>query len=72
VYSEVTGVFVVAIGVYTLARPSSVRSFPAARQWETDPERARQEQRAYAALLGFSAVLGGIALVVLGLLGRMP
>jgi hypothetical protein len=71
-YSEATGVFAVAIGVYALARPLSVRSFPAGREWKDDPEGAKQEQRAYAALVGFAAIFGGLALIVLGLLGRMP
>jgi hypothetical protein len=71
-YAEATGVFAVGVGVYALARPASVRSYPTGQEWEDDPDRARQEQRAYAAILGFAAIFGGLALIVLGLLGRMP
>jgi MFS superfamily sulfate permease-like transporter len=72
VLTEATGVLCVLVGGYALARPLSVRSYPSANQWESDPEQAKQEQRAYAAMAAFSAILGGIALIVLGFLGFGP
>lgn len=71
-FSEATGLFAITLGAYALVRPTSIRGFPTARRWEEAPEDARQEQRAYAALLGFSFVLGGAVLLVLGLLGMAP
>lgn len=70
--TEATGVLCVLAGAYALARPLSVRTYPGADRWESDPEGAEQEQRAYAAMTAFFAILGGIALVVLGLLGYGP
>jgi hypothetical protein len=58
------GACCIALGLFVLARPMSVRSFASARQWEEDPEKAKQEQRAGASLLGFSFVFGGLILVV--------
>lgn len=70
--TEATGVPCVLAGGYALARLLSVRTSPRADRWESDPEGAEQEQRAYAATTAFFAILGGIALVVLGLLGYGP
>jgi len=69
VFIEATGVLCVLAGGYALARPLSIRNYPNANQWEANPEKAKQEQRAYAALAAFSLILGGLALIVLGLLG---
>lgn len=72
VLTEATGVLCVLIGGYALTRPLSVRSYPSADQWESDPQQAKQEQRACAAMAALSAILGGIALIVLGFLGFGP
>jgi hypothetical protein len=72
VLTEATGVLCVLAGGYALARPLSIRNYPTADHWESDPESARQEQRAYASMAALFTILGGIALVVLGLLGRGP
>lgn len=72
VLTEATGVLCVLVGGYVLARPLSIRSYPTADEWESDPEDAKQEQRAYAAMLAFFMILGGIGLVILGLLGSGP
>jgi len=72
VYLELTGAFLIALGVYALARPLSIRSFPSANQWEADPERAKREQRAYAGMTGFFAIVGGLVLIVLGVTGWTP
>lgn len=72
VYLELTGAFLIALGVYALARPLSIRSFPSANQWEAAPERAKREQRAYASMAAFFLVLGGLALVVVGVTGWTP
>jgi uncharacterized membrane protein len=72
VLTEATGVLCVLVGAYILARPLSIRSYPTANEWESDPEDAKQEQRAYAAMLAFFMILGGIALVIFGLLGSGP
>lgn len=72
VYTEGTGVILIAIGASVLVRPMQVRSFASADQWETDPERAKREQRAYATMLGAAAVLSGIFLIGLGLTGAGP
>jgi hypothetical protein len=72
VLTELTGLLAIAVGGYALAKPMLIRTFPTPAEWETDPESARQEQRAYAAMTAFFLILGGIGLVVLGLLGRGP
>jgi uncharacterized membrane protein len=72
VLTEATGILCVLAGGYALARPLSIRTYPSATQWESDPEDAKQEQRAYAAMAAFFMILGGIALIILGLLGRGP
>lgn len=72
VFTELTGVLCLLVGGYALARPLSVRNYPTADQWESDPEAAKQEQRAYAAMAAFFAILAGVALIVLGLLGFGP
>jgi hypothetical protein len=72
VLTEATGVLCLLVGGYALARPLSIRNFPSANQWESDPEKAKQEQRAYAAMTAFFLVLGGLALIVLGFLGFGP
>ncbi|RLM88640.1 hypothetical protein D3D02_11625 [Halobellus sp. Atlit-38R] len=72
VLTEATGVLCVLVGAYALARPLSIRNYPTAEQWESDADNAKQEQRAYAAMTAFFAILGGIALIVLGLLGFGP
>jgi len=72
VLTEATGVLCVLAGGYALARPLSIRSYPRADQWETDPEAAKREQRAYAAMAAFFVILGGIALIILGLRGSGP
>jgi hypothetical protein len=72
VLTEATGVLCVLVGGYALARPLSIRNSPSANQWESESEKAKQEQRAYAAMTAFSVILSGIALVVLGLLGYGP
>lgn len=50
----------------------SVRTYPSAAQWEAEPEQAKQEQRAYAVMASFCAILGGLILIVLGVLGYGP
>ena len=72
VLTEATGVLCVLAGAYALARPLSIRNYPTAEQWESDADKAKQEQRAYAAMTAFFVILGGLALVVLGLLGYGP
>ena len=72
VVTEATGVLCILVGGYALARPLSVRNYPSANQWESDPEQAKQEQRAYAAMAAFFAILGGLTLIVLGVLGFGP
>ena len=72
VLTEATGVLCVFVGGYTLARPLSIRNYPSANRWASDPETAKQEQRAYAAMTAFFVILSGIALVTLGLLGYGP
>ena len=72
VFTEATGVIVIAIGAYVLARPMQIRSFSTPAKWEEDPDGARQEQRAYAAMLGVAAILGGLGLIALGLFGSGP
>jgi hypothetical protein len=72
VLTEATGVLCILTGGYMLARPLSIRTYPSADEWESDPDDARQEQRAYAAMTAFFVILGGIALVVFGLLGYGP
>jgi hypothetical protein len=70
--TEATGVLCLLVGGYALARPLSIRNVPSPNQWEADPETAKQEQRAFAAMTAFFLVLGGIALIVLGILGFGP
>ena len=72
VLTEATGVLLLLVGGYALARPMAIRNFPTADQWETDPEKARKEQRAFATLVAFGSILGGIVLIALGLLGLGP
>ena len=72
VLTEATGVIVIAFGAYVLARPMQIRSFSTPATWEADPEGARQEQRAYATMLGVSAIVGGLVLIGLGLVGSGP
>jgi len=72
VLTEVTGVLCVLAGGYMLARPLSIRTYPSANQWESDPDDAKQEQRAYAAMAAFFTIVGGVTLVGLGLLGYGP
>jgi hypothetical protein len=72
VLTETTGILCVLIGGYALARPLSVRNFPSATQWESDPEQANREQHTYSVMIGVSGILGGIALLVLGFLGFGP
>ena len=72
VLTEATGVLCILGGGYALARPLSIRSYPSPNQWQSDPETAEQKQRAYAARVAFSMVLGGIVLISLGLLGVGP
>ncbi len=72
VLTEATGVLLILGGGYAHARPLSIRNYPSANQWESDPEAAKQEQRAYAARVAFSMILGGITLIILGLLGFGP
>ncbi|RLM41317.1 hypothetical protein DVK00_20230 [Haloarcula sp. Atlit-47R] len=72
VFIEVTGLLCVLAGGYALARPLSIRNYPSANQWESDPDKAKQEQRAYAAMVAFFVILSGIALIILGLLGYGP
>ncbi|MFB6252344.1 MAG: hypothetical protein ABEI27_11795 [Halobellus sp.] len=72
VLTEATGLLCVLIGGYALARPLSIRSYPRADEWKADPEQATQEQRASAAMTAFFAILGGLTLIVLGVLGFGP
>lgn len=72
VLTEATGVLCILGGGYALARPLSIRNYPSANQWESDPEAAKREQRAYAVRVAFSLILGGIVLIVVGLLGFGP
>ena len=72
VLTEATGVLCVLTGGYALARPLSIRTYPTANQWESDPEGAKQEQRAYAAMAAFFMILAGITLIGFGLLGYGP
>lgn len=72
VFTEATGVLCVLAGGYALARPLSIRTYPSANQWESNPDDAKQEQRAYAAMASFFMILGGITLLSLGLLGYGP
>ena len=72
VLTEATGILCVLAGVYALARPLSIRNYPSGKQWESDPENAKQEQRAFAAMIAFFMIIGGIALIVLGLVGHGP
>jgi hypothetical protein len=72
VVTEATGVVCLLLGGYALARPLSVRNYPSAAQWESDPDQAKQEQRAYAAMAAFFAILGGLVLIGLGVLGYGP
>lgn len=69
VLTEVTGVLCILAGGYMLTRPLSIRTYPSANQWESDPESAKQEQRAYAAMAAFFTIVGGITLLIIGLLG---
>ncbi|WP_276273816.1 hypothetical protein [Haloarcula litorea] len=61
------GVVAVAGGVYSVARPLSVRNWVAAEEWDRNPEQAREKQRQYARLMGTFLVGLGIALALLGL-----
>ena len=72
VLTEVTGVLCLLVGGYALARPLSIRNYPSATRWESEPEKAKQEQRAYAAMTGFFVIVSGIVLLILGLLGYGP
>jgi hypothetical protein len=72
VLTEATGVLCVLAGGYALARPLSVRTYPSGTRWESDPEGAKQEQRAYAAMAAFFMIIGGLTLISLGLLGHGP
>lgn len=72
VLTEATGLLCVLGGGYALARPLSIRTYPTASQWESDPENAKQEQHAYAAMAAFFMICSGIALLILGFLGYGP
>lgn len=72
VLTEAIGLLCVLTGAYALARPQSVRTYPTATQWESDPDDAKQEQRAYAAMMAFFLIVSGIGLILLGLLGSAP
>jgi hypothetical protein len=72
VLAEATGVMAVAVGIYSIARPMSIRSFQSAKEWTADPESAAEEQRAWATMMGVSFIAGGLILIALGLLGSMP
>jgi hypothetical protein len=71
-YAEATGLLAIAVGVYALRNPANVRSFPSGDEWREDPDRAAQEQRAFATLTAATLVVGGLVLLGLGLLGRAP
>jgi hypothetical protein len=71
-YAEATGLLAVALGVYALRNPTGVRSFLSGEEWREDPDRAEREQRAFATLTAATLVVGGLVLLGLGLLGRLP
>ena len=70
--TEATGVLLIAVGGYALLRPLSIRTFPTAKEWKTNPDKAEQEQRAYATLVAMSAILGGLILIGMGVFGSAP
>jgi len=71
-YSEAAGVCAIVLGVYVVTHPMSIRSYSSPKRWVQAPEEAKEKQRSYATAIGSSLVMGGVALIGLGLFGHFP
>ena len=63
---QLSGVVLVAFGIYFYARPMSGRNWVSPKTWEEDPEYAREKQRTSAETVGIFVTGLGLFLLVLG------
>ncbi len=52
------GLLFVVVGAASIRFPHRVRNYVSAREWQDNPERAKQKQELYARLVGVFFVLG--------------
>jgi Ser/Thr protein kinase RdoA (MazF antagonist) len=62
---QLSGVVLVAFGVYSYTRPMAVRSWVSGRTWDESPEYAKERQETSAEVVG--VILAGLGLFLLAL-----
>ena len=64
----ITGLFLVVVGTASIRFPRRMRNHVSSREWETNPEKAKQKQLLYARIVGVFLIFGlGCMLIFAGL-----
>jgi uncharacterized membrane protein len=64
----ITGLFLVVVGTASIRFPHRMRNHVSSREWEANPEKAKQKQLLYARIVGVFLIFGlGCMLIFAGI-----